>query len=447
MRAAGEPQPMPATAPNGNTSKRSPSASRPSTSREAAGTDETRYAAWYFAGIASFMAPAGIQAVLLPHLLAIELQQPAERFGATQMLGQLPLLGLLLFGGLAADRIDPRRLLMGLQLAAMLAPLALALAITLGQVGEGIVLLYAIAWGAVSAFAMPARDGLLNRVAGAAVQRTVTRAMAVQFGGQILGYAIGGFTDRTGVVAVLLVQCLVLGLGLLAAQRLPRGEAAGDQRPPGAGSSAVPPERWWRALGGGLALLFADPAMRGTFLLLTGLGVFFAGTFVVLMPLAVRDLYGGSAQDISIGFALFVLGTLTSIIMLMRRGGTTYPGRALVAVLYLGCIVLAPIAFAPPIWGFYACLFLWGMGGGVAMTMARTIMQERAPASHRARAMAAFSLANAGGAPLGSLLMGMVVSAVGVQLAVLVPIIGVGVITTIVVLTHPMLGLRSQAAG
>jgi MFS family permease len=419
--------------------------------------EASRHAAWYFAGIASFMLPAGIQAVLLPHLLAIELQQPAARFGATQMLVQLPMLVLLLFGGLAADRVDPRRLLMGLQLSALVAPLALAVALANGQVSEGVVLLYAIAWSVVSAFAMPARDGLLNRIAGTQVQQAVTRAMAVQFGAQVIGYGIGGLADRAGVVAVLLTQCVVLLLGTVAAQRLPAGapvpaatpaaHGAGEPREAtGAHEAPRPRENWWRALGGGLALLFADAAMRGTFLLLAGLGVFFAGTFVVLMPLAVRDLYGGTAQDISIGFAVFVLGTLTSIVGLMRRGGTAWPGRALVGVLFGGCAVLAPIAFAPPLWGFQACIFLWGMGGGVAMTMSRTIMQERAPPTHRARVMAAFSLANAGGAPLGSLLMGLAVASLGVQHAVLVPIAGVAIVTSLVVLTHPILGLRSGAA-
>jgi hypothetical protein len=57
--------------------------------------------------------------------------------------------------------------------------------------------------------------------------------------------------------------------------------------------------------------------------------------------------------------------------------------------------------------------------------------------------MAAFSLANAGGAPVGSLLMGLAVGALGVQHAVLVPIAGVAIVTCLVVLTHPILGLRS----
>ena len=85
-----------------------------------------RGASWYFGSVAAFMIPSGIQTVLLPYLLAIELRQPADRFGVTLMFGQLPVLLLLLVGGWAADRVDPRRLLMGLQAVGILMPMVLA---------------------------------------------------------------------------------------------------------------------------------------------------------------------------------------------------------------------------------------------------------------------------------------------------------------------------------
>ena len=107
----------------------------------------TPYAPWYFASVAAFMIPTGIQSVMLSYLLAIELHQPASRFGITQMLGQLPVLVLLVFGGWLADRADPRRLLIGLQAGAALMPVLLAVALWRGRVGETMVLLYAVVWG------------------------------------------------------------------------------------------------------------------------------------------------------------------------------------------------------------------------------------------------------------------------------------------------------------
>jgi MFS family permease len=390
--------------------------------------------AWYYTSVAAFMAPSGIQSVLLAYLLAIELQQPAERFGFTQMLGQLPALLLLMVGGWLADRVDARRVLIGIQALGMLMPLGLAAALALGRIGEGLVLAYALAWGVVSAFALPARDGMLNRVAGGAVQKVVTVAIGMQFGTQMLGQALAGQAGAWGPVGILIAQALLLALGVFAASRLPAQAPAAPQGPR---PSPL------REIGGGFAVLFADPTIRATFLLLVGMGVFFAGVMVVLIPLAIRDLHGGGSRDIAQGLIAFGLGTLTMIAVLIRRGGVATPGRALCVSQFGGCAALLPMALDIPQWGFNACVFAWGMGGGLAMSMSRTLLQENAPASHRSRVMAAFSVASIGGAPVGSLMMGLAIGALGARQAVLIPVAGVLAVTLGVMATHPIWRVRS----
>jgi MFS family permease len=397
---------------------------------------------WYFASVVTFMIPAGIQMVLLPYLLAIELRQPADRFGLTLMFGQLPILIFLLFGGWLADRVDPRRLLIALQAVGIVMPLILAAALWRGQASEVLLLLYAVSWGLVSAFAMPARDGLLKRVAGERVQRMVTLAIGVQFGSQMLGQALGGAAQSLNATALLLLQCLVLAIGVFTASRLPKA-ALSSALPVPTPTTSSP--SLWREFGAGLSLIYADRSMRATYILTCGMGIFFGGVFVVLMPLILRDLYVGSARDIAFGYLAFGAGTLITIVTLTRMGGIRLPGRALILSQFAGCLMLAPLAFAPPKPAFYLCVFLWGMCGGVAMTMSRTIMQERAPASHQSRVMAAFSLATAGGGPLGSLLLGYAVSLLGARWAVFVPILGVLCATGGAVLCDPIGRLQSQS--
>jgi MFS family permease len=402
--------------------------------------DHAHPAGWYLASVASFMIPAGIQMVLLPYLLAIELNQPAARFGVTQMLGQLPMLLLLLFGGWLADRVDPRKILIRLHVVAILMPLSLAFVLWRNQLNETFLVLYAVAWGLVSAFAMPARDGLLKRVAGDKVQRMVTLAIGMQFGTQMVGQGLGGRAAHWGPISILLVQCLALAAGIFAAGKLPPAtakatlETAGPIR-----------ETLLREFGGGLTLIFSDASMRTTFLMTLGMGVFFGGVFAVLMPLAIRDLYAGGAQDIAIGFIVFGVGTLISITALTRRGGLMYPGRALAMALLLGCCTLLPIALAPPKWAFYLCIFFWGICGGVAMSMSRTILQEHAPPTHQSRTMAVLSLSTAGGGPAGALIMGFAVSALSVRWAILVPILGVAVTTASALAAHSIWRLRSHS--
>jgi MFS family permease len=403
-------------------------------------SDQAHATNWYLTSVATFMIPAGVQMVIVPYLLAIELNQPAARYGLTQMAGQLPMLLFLLFGGWLADRIDGRRLLMVLHVASIVVPLMLALQLWRQQLSEPLVVIYAMAWGLVSAFAIPARDGLLKRVAGKDVQRMVTLAIGVQFATQMIGQALGGRSAQWGPVSILLLQSLVLAAGIFAATRLPPAAAS-----PAPSLSDPPRGALLQELGGGLSSIFADAPMRATFLLTIGMGIFFGGTFLVLIPLSIRDLYSGGAQDIATGFIVFGLGTVLSIVALTRAGGLAQPGRALVIALLLGCCVLAPILLAPPVWAFYLCIFVWGMGGGVAMSMSRTILQERARSTHQSRTMAAFMLATAGGGPLGSLIMGFAISAVGVRWSVLVPILGVALTTAAVAASHSIWQLRSHS--
>ena len=398
---------------------------------------------WYFASVATFMIPAGIQMVLLPYLLAIELRQPADRFGVTLMFGQLPILIFLLFGGWLADRVDPRRLLISLQAIGIAMPLLLAFALWHGRASEILLLLYAVSWGLVTAFAMPARDGLLKRVAGDRIQRMVTLAIGTQFGAQMIGQALGGWAQSRGAVGILILQCLVLAIGIFTASKLP---AALPLAQAGAtASKAVSRKSLWSEFSAGLSLIYADRPMRSTYILIFGMGIFFGGVFIVLMPLILRDVYNGSARDIAWGYLAFGAGTLLSIVTLTRTGGIRVPGRALVLSQFGGCLMLSPLTLAPPKPVFYLCIFLWGMCGGVAMTMSRTIMQERAPSSHQSRVMAAYSLATAGGSPLGSLILGYTVKLVGARWAVLVPILGVLSATSCALASHPIWRLKSQS--
>jgi MFS family permease len=403
-------------------------------------TDSAHSTRWYLASVTTFMIPAGIHMVLVPYLLAIELNQPAARFGLTQMAGQLPTLLLLLVGGWLADRIDARRVLIVLHAAATTLPLLLALQLWRQQLSEPLLVVYAMAWGVVTAFAMPARDGLLKRVAGNNVQRMVTLAIGVQFATQMIGQAIGGRSAHWGPISVLLLQGLMLSAGVVAAIGLPAATV----------SSAADADHSLRGtllreVGGGMSTIFADMAMRATFLMTIGMGLFFGGVFLVLMPLSIRDLYGGGAQDIATGFIAFGIGTVISIAGLTRAGGLAGPGRALVIALFAGCCAIVPILLAPPAWAFYLCIFVWGMCGGVAMSMSRTILQERAPATHQSRTMAAFMLATVGGGPIGSLIMGLAISAFGVRWAVLLPILGVALTTAGVLASHSIWRLRSHS--
>ena len=145
---------------------------------------------------------------------------------------------------------------------------------------------------------------------------------------------------------------------------------------------------------------------------------------MVVLPLMVRDIYGGSAGGIALAFAANMLGTCTTIFFLMRRGGVDRPGRALVLGGLTSAGILSILHFELPMWGFYLAVYFWGMCGGISMTMSRSIVQEASPDTHRARLMSVYSLGMMGGMPVGSVLLGWCVGHLGARDAVLVPVVG-----------------------
>ncbi|MEM8769807.1 MAG: MFS transporter [Pseudomonadota bacterium] len=369
---------------------------------------------WYLASTAFYLVPGGIQMVLFPYLVAVTLNESPERLGLAQMLTQLPLLLLILWGGLVGDRVDQRRLLIFLQLAMMGPPLGMAALIGSGYVIYEALIAWAVIGGCFGAFVQPARDALLNRVAGAEIQRVVTMAIGVQFGIQVLGFALGSMADLVGPPVLLVTMAAFLLASAFATARIPKLAPVPQ-----------PPRRHpLKEISEGLALAWRSPVIRPSILQTFAVGTFFAGAYMVLLPLMVRDLYGGSASGIALVFAANMLGTCTTILLLIRRGGVQRPGRALLATGLISSGVLSLLHLELPEWLFYLVVYAWGMCGGISMTMSRSIVQEAAPETHRARLMSVYSLGMMGGMPIGSLLLGWCAGQFGVRNAVLVPVIG-----------------------
>ena len=77
--------------------------------------------------------------------------------------------------------------------------------------------------------------------------------------------------------------------------------------------------------------------------------------------------------------------------------------------------------------GYLLCIGCWGICGGFAMSLGRSIIQESAPEAFRARAMSIFSLGNMGGMPIGSIITGFLTEAIGPLETYLVAVAGIAV--------------------
>lgn len=377
---------------------------------------------WYMAGVASFVIPMGIQTILFPWLIVVELQQGPERLGIAQMSTQIPGLLLILLGGLLADRVDRRSILIWMHVLAGVPSAALAFAIWTGSLSYSLMIAYALFIGTVGAFVQPARDGMLNQIADGQLQRTVTITMGLTFGAQIFGFIAASFADQIGAPPLLLAHSAIMLVGAFFASRLHRKQTVAYS----GGASGL------QQIKEGVAIVLASTTMRPSLILIITMSFFYGGSFMVINPLVVRDVYFGSAAEIAMSFACFMLGTIGSTVILVSVGGIKRKGLGLMLALFLGGFGWLIASFDLPFTGYLAMLFLWGMGGGVAMSMSRTIMQESAPEAYRARVLSLFSLGNLGGMPLGALFLGFVAGAYGPLLAIRVAVGGVWLMVLLV---------------
>ena len=321
-----------------------------------------------------FVAPLGIQTVLLPWLIVVEMQETGARLGLAQFALQLPAIVLILAGGLLADRFDRAKILWACHGLAALPALMLAYVIYRQAMSFQMVVIYALAMGCVTAFAQPARDGMLNQIASDDLQKGVTIAMGLTFGGQVIGFLMGGAAESVGAVSLLITQAIVMAAGMFFAFKLMpmsrlAGETAVSSAPSGAG----------RAILEGLRLVFTSNLMRPVIFLVFCMSLLYGGAYMVLVPVVAREVYGAGAAEIAQCFVAFVGGTILVTGLLVKIGGLSNPLMGFQLALLGGGLCLILASMVNQFEYFLGALALWGMCGAVAMSMSRTLIQQAAP--------------------------------------------------------------------
>lgn len=335
-------------------------------------------------------------------LVTLVLREAPLKIGIAQMSLLIPATLLMLVGGGLADRIGGKRVAVLAQSLSVIPPILLATCLAFKVLSYEIMIAYAICMGVLQAFVTPARDGLLNSVARGRIQRTVTKATLVQFVVQMAGFAFASTAQFVGGAIIIYVQAAILAGGAIALSRVP---SIRPERETAAQQSAV--RSIWRDIKTGTMTVLRNSHMRMVAFQNVAMGICFMGSYMVTIPLLIRERYQGDSVDLGIVSFFNSLGlVLTITFLLSLRSGIRRQGRALLLAHGVGAIVLGIGGFNLSYWFFALLLFFWGACGGVAMSMSRTIMQEHAPNDQRGRVMGFFSFSFMGAGPIGTLIWG-----------------------------------------
>jgi MFS family permease len=424
---------------------RAASPSRPGTfARGFSAMRHRNYRIYWFGQIGSLVG-AWMHSVAQPWLV-LELGGSPLQLGTVLALMFAPSMFLAPIGGVLADRVDKRRVLMIVNAVAMLqAGLLFGLAAT-GLVEIWHVYLLALLAGFVNAVEMPVRqafaaelvpaDDLVNAIALNSTSFNLSRVIGPAIAG--LTIAAFGVAINFGINAVSYLSVLI-GLWMLDGRSLRRIE-----RP-----DRFPSIR--ASLAEGIRYAISTPTVLWPLVLLGGMATF-AMNFQTLLPLFTRDALNLDSGGYGALFAAMGAGSLVGslilafatsqrpMLALILGGGAVF----LVLELALG-FVRSPLAAFPLVAGI----------GLASMLMVNTInvtIQNSVPDVLRGRVMSLYVTVFAGTAPLGGLLAGALAEGFGAPFALsLGAVLAVGVLALVAwqlrTVRMPRSDARAQAAG
>ncbi|MHB0979255.1 MAG: MFS transporter [Thermoleophilia bacterium] len=341
--------------------------------------------------------------------LVLDLTGSPVRLGLAMTMRFGPTLVLSLFGGLLADRLPKRSLLVATQSVLMVQAFALAALTSAGAITMSLVYALALVRGVAEAVDIPTRQAFVVEMVGPADVQNAVALNSSQFNvARILGPAVGGVLVSTVGVAVCFWLNAVSFVPVLAAFALLR---SADLHPgPRSARAGVV-----RLLGDGFRYAARTPDVA----LILGMVAFigaFGYNFTVMLPLLARYAYGSGPEGLGALTAAMGAGSLCAAVFVASRGR---PTRRMVLVGAGGfSVVLFLLALAPGQTMALALLVAVGFFGILFHTGANSRLQLIVPGELRGRVMSMYALLFIGTTPLGSLLVGTLAEHQGIRTAV-----------------------------
>jgi len=322
-----------------------------------------------------------------------------------------PLLVLAPVGGLLADIVDRRRLLVLTNVEQLLFSGALAIVAATSHPSRSLLVAVVVAIGIGNALTGPPLSSLLPNLVPRPDLPGAIALQSVQMNlSRVLGPAIGGLLlpviHASGVFAVNAATYLfaVAGALLIRPVRQPQlAESSGLSR-----------------LFGGVAVARQDPLVRSVLLTIAAIS-FFCLPFIGLMPVVAAQNLHLDVTSLAYGllYACFGLGAAAGAIAV----GSVLVGRRRQTVIVAGLVMfgMALLAFAMlrNAAAAYPVVFLVGLFYFATVTSLSTRLQEHLSDEVRGRVMALYMMSFGGTVPLGLLVAGPIASATSVS-AVLV---------------------------
>ena len=344
--------------------------------------------------------------------LVLQLTDSGTWLGVDNFMASAPALVLTLVGGVIADKLDRKRLLIYTQAGAGLSALALALLVWADAIRwEGelrrasdvwMVLVLTFVTGCCWALSGPAyqaitvdlveREDLSNAIALNSSQFQLAR---------VAGPALAAVTMRlVGMAGCFLVNGLSYVAIVAALTRVKF-----DRPPPARDPAEAGRRSMWGDLAEGFGYVRGRPRVRAILLCSTAASLF--GTpYLVLMPLFARNVYGWGETGLSFLMVTAGVGALVGALTLAYLGDLRRRGLFLLGSMIAAGTCITGFAAGSPSRAAVPLLFGAGMAMVCFFALGNTLLQHLVREGMRGRVMSMWILTFVGTMPVGSFLSG-----------------------------------------
>lgn len=340
--------------------------------------------------------------------LVYELTQSNLMLGTIATLNGLPILLFSLFAGVAADRIDRRKLLIGSQLVQMATAFALAGLILTDQIQIWHLLVAAFVSGTGQAFGGPAYQALIPSLVNKADLPNAIALLSTQFNlARVIGPLIGKWTfDALGagfcfalngcsfvfVIAVLLI---------IKTTFVPKKEQT----------------HVLESLLEGMRYVWNNKALRSVVWLAT-LIAFLAVPLTTLLPSFADRSYGIGSDGYSLMLSISAVGAVIGALCIARLGNSQRKGPLLLVLQIALGVFTVGFALNTNVPVGLTLLFLNGAAVLGSFAMLNSLAQLVAPEELRGRIMSVYHFAFRGAMPLGNFVVAAIAEKIGAPIAI-----------------------------
>ncbi len=329
--------------------------------------------------------------------LVLEMTGSGTALGAVVAAQFLPILLLGPYGGLLADRLDKRRLLMATQAVLGATALALGLLVVTGAVELWMVVVVAVVFGLVTACDNPTRQAFsLEMVGPERLRNAVSLHSTMVNVARAAGPAVAGVviaTAGTGICFLINAASYAAVLAALWSME------TGTLRP------ATPAVREPGQVREGLRYVGRTPGLLVPLIMLALIGTL-AYEFQVVLPLLATGPFGGDAATYGVLTSAMGAGAIAGGLVVAGHGRTGLRPLTTAAAVF-GAAILA-VALSPTLPVAVVALAATGAASITFLATGNTTLQLASEPRFRGRVMALWTVAFLGSTPIGAPIVGAI---------------------------------------